>query len=105
MNKLVFSTDSGSNKKQSNGEKKYEKSEGPLKVRIEKKGRGGKSVTVLFNLPFDKDIAKDTKKKLASHLGAGSTFKDSKIEIQGDHVEKVLDFLKSNGIKALRAGG
>lgn len=107
MNKLAYSTESGSHKKnlKDNNKKKYEKSEGPLKVRIEKKGRGGKSVTVLFNLPFDQETAKDEKKKLAQHLGTGTTFKDARIEIQGDHVDKVLAYFEKKGIKAIKAGG
>ncbi|MDB2447242.1 hypothetical protein N9W79_01315 [bacterium] len=108
MNKLVYSSDTGSHKKSGKQDAKDSskgKGEGPIKIRIEKKGRGGKSVTVLFNLPLTKDEAKDLKKQLSSHLGTGSTFKDYRIEFQGDHVQKVLTYLDSNGIKALKAGG
>ena len=42
---------------------------------------------------MSKDDAKDLKKAMASSLGTGSTLKEGRIEIQGDHVEKVLEIL------------
>lgn len=72
--------------------------DGPLKIRVEKKGRGGKAVTVLYNLPMSKEEAKELKSTLSSKLGCGATVKNGTIEIQGSSVEKVKDILKHLGI-------
>ena len=103
MNKLVYSSEKNVSPQKS--EPKTRNVEGPIKVRIEKKGRGGKSVTVVFNLPFTDAEAKSIKKELSSALGAGSTYKAGRIEVQGDHVEKVISFFSNKSMKALKAGG
>lgn len=54
-----------------------------VKLRFEKKGRGGKGVTVLYDISGVEDLqefAKDLKQK----TGSGGTVKDETIEIQGD---------------------
>lgn len=76
-----------------------------LKIRVEKNGRGGKSVTVIFELPHSPDYFADLAKKLKSHCGSGGTFKDGQIEIQGDHREKVKAFLEKAGFRVKLAGG
>ncbi|EQC52429.1 translation initiation factor [Bacteriovorax sp. DB6_IX] len=68
-----------------------------LKLRIEKKGRGGKSVTVIFELPENPDYFKKLAKKLKSHCGTGGSFKEGQIEIQGDQREKIRAFLIKEG--------
>jgi translation initiation factor 1 len=48
-------------------------------------------------------------RELASELkrlcGSGGSAKDGVIEIQGEHVEKVMDALVARGFQAKRAGG
>jgi translation initiation factor 1 len=70
------------------------------KLRIEKAGRGGKEVTVIFNLPRDSNYLKDLAKKLKGSLGTGGTFKseDYTIEIQGDHRPRIRDILTKLGM-------
>ncbi|EQC45269.1 translation initiation factor [Bacteriovorax sp. Seq25_V] len=65
-----------------------------LKLRIEKNGRGGKSVTVIYNLPNNPPFFKELTKKLKNHCGTGGSFKDSTIEIQGDQMNKIREYLK-----------
>lgn len=94
---LVFSSTKKVGRKKNDKKKKaYKASKGPIKIRLEKKGRGGKSVTVLYDLPLTLEEAKALMKKLQSHLACGATFKNSTIELAGDNREKVEAFLKAN---------
>jgi len=81
-----------------------------LKIKLEKNGRGGKIVTVIFDLPYNPDYFEDLTKKLKNTCGTGGTLKkDSptqiQIELQGDHRDKSEIFLQKLGIKTKRAGG
>ena len=69
------------------------------KLRLEKAGRGGKAVTVIFDLPRDPDYLKDLAKKLKSQLGTGGTYKDENntVEIQGEHRDRIRQFLSKMG--------
>jgi translation initiation factor 1 len=58
--------------------------------------RFGKLATVVSG--FDKTInVKDLAKKLKSKLACGGTVKDNKIELQGEHVERVKDLILEEG--------
>ncbi len=105
--KLMYSTETGSHqKKESKGKsKKYDVSEGPVKIRLEKKGRAGKCVTVLFNLPFEKAEARRHMKEIQKLLGIGATLKGAQIEFQGDVFEKVAEYFQCCGVKVVRSGG
>ena len=82
-----------------------------LKLRLEKNSRGGKLVTVLFNLPHSPDYFTTLTKKLKSLCGAGGSFKSAdasgevQIEIQGDHRERISTYLKTLGFVVKLAGG
>lgn len=76
-----------------------------VKIRLEKKARGGKSVTLLFNLPHNPEYFKDLCKKLKAHCGTGGSFKNDNIEIQGDQKNKIKLFLENIGFKVQFAGG
>lgn len=103
--RLVFSTDSGSHKKDKGGEGGWSKAAGPIKMRLETAGRGGKAVTVLFNLPFDEETAKSYLKSMQSAFGCGGAVKDSTLELRGDVRAKVEDFFAKKSLKIVRAGG
>ena len=67
------------------------------KLRMEKAGRGGKIVTVVFGLPnnaaFLKELAKDLKKA----CGTGGTVTGDGVELQGDLRDRVREFLVAKG--------
>ena len=75
------------------------------KIRLESKGRGGKSVSVIFNLPYNPEYFAKLAKKLKSHCGSGGTLKGDQIEIQGDHRQKIKTWLEKEGFKVKLAGG
>jgi len=70
-----------------------------LKIRIEKNQRGGKVVTVIYDLPNNFVYFSDLTKKLKNQCGTGGTFKDDHIELQGDQKEKASAMLLKLGFK------
>ena len=79
--------------------------DGTVRVSRETKGRGGKSVTLVRGLALDDAALATLGKRLRTACGAGGTLKDGVLEVQGDHVERVLAWLQQEGIGAKRAGG
>ncbi|QHE85709.1 translation initiation factor Sui1 [Hydrogenophaga sp. BPS33] len=79
--------------------------DGTVRVSRETKGRGGKAVTLVKGVPLDADALAALGKQLKATCGTGGTVKDGVIEIQGDHVEKVMAALKAKGHSVKRAGG
>jgi len=74
-------------------------------VRRERKGHGGKTVTVIDGvIGSDVELAA-LAQQLKKLCGSGGTIKDGNIEIQGDHCEKVQAKLSELGYKVKRAGG
>lgn len=67
------------------------------KLRVEKKGRGGKSVTVVDGLPRNAAFLKDLCAELKRACGCGGTALESAIELQGDLRERVRDHLVNKG--------
>ena len=74
-------------------------------IRRETKGRGGKTVTVVFNLQLSPADLKALGKSLKAACGSGGTTKDDSIEIQGDHRDAVAAKLQALGYKTKLAGG
>lgn len=79
--------------------------DGVVRVLRETKGRGGKAVTVVRGLPLAPDALAALGKLLRTACGSGGTAKDGVLEIQGDHVERVMALLAADGHKVKRAGG
>jgi translation initiation factor 1 len=79
--------------------------DGTAKVRREKKGRGGKTVTAVYGLDLDPDSLRDLGKKIKQSCGCGGSAKNGVIEIQGDKVDEVIDILEKEGHAAKKAGG
>lgn len=79
--------------------------DGIVRVQRESKGRGGKAVTVVRGVPVDAAGLVKLGQELKATCGSGGTVKDGCIEVQGDHVEKVMASLQQRGYKVKRAGG
>jgi translation initiation factor 1 len=76
-----------------------------VKVGRETKGRGGKGVTVISDLPLDEKSLAELTTKLKTRLGTGGTVKEGRIEIQGDQRERIVAELEAMGYRVRRAGG
>ena len=76
-----------------------------VRVGRETKGRGGKGVTIISDLPLDEKGLTELAAKLKTRLGTGGTVKDGRIEIQGDHRDRIVAELEKMGYRAKRAGG
>lgn len=81
------------------------KGDGVVRVSRETKGRGGKAVTLVKGLALDEAALVALGKQLKAVCGSGGTVKDGVIEVQGDHVERVMAALQKLGHKVKRAGG
>jgi translation initiation factor 1 len=76
-----------------------------LRVQASRKGRKGKTVTVITGLQASEATLTDLLKQLKSQCGAGGTVKETEIEIQGDHTQKLVQVLTKLGYKAKISGG
>jgi len=79
--------------------------DGIVRVSSETKGRAGKGVTLVKGLALDPLALAALGKQLKAACGSGGTVKDGVIEVQGDHCERVVEMLKSQGFVVKRAGG
>jgi translation initiation factor 1 len=76
----------------------------PARVSREKRS-GGKMVTVVSGLDASATDMPALLKALRSACAAGGTVSEGRIELQGDHRDKVLAILKERGYPAKLAGG
>lgn len=76
-----------------------------IRVQTSRKGRGGKTVTLISGFQHPPETLADLAKQLKAQCGTGGTVKDDTIEIQGDHSQKLVDLLIAKGYSAKRSGG
>ena len=76
-----------------------------VRVQVSRKGRGGKTVTIVNGFQHSSDALTALAKQLKAQCGTGGTAKDDAIEIQGDHAQKLVELLIAKGYQAKRSGG
>ena len=73
-----------------------------LKIRLDTKHRAGKVVTLIEGFSGKEKDLEDLGKKLKSFCGTGGSAKDGEIIVQGDQLEKVMQWLVKNGYKQIK---
>lgn len=90
------------------GEKQEEETILPQKqnliVAIEKKNRGGKTVTLVKGFIGKEDDLAELGRKLKTRCGVGGSVKDGEIIIQGEFKTRIADLLKEWGYKVKVSG-
>jgi translation initiation factor 1 len=76
-----------------------------VRVQASRKGRKGKTVTVINGFQSQPETLAKLLKQLKTQCGSGGTVKDDTIEIQGDHTQKLVEILIQLGYKAKISGG
>jgi translation initiation factor 1 len=89
----------------SSGPTDEDKKNARVRVGREVAGRGGKGVSVITGLPLGEAALEELATKLKKSCGAGGVAKDGRIEIQGDHRDKLVAELAKLGYDAKRSGG
>ncbi len=79
--------------------------DGTIRIRREKQGRKGKTVTAIYGLPLAEDETVALSRTLKRRCGTGGTVKDGAIFIQGDHREALAKELRTLGYSVKLAGG
>ncbi len=68
-----------------------------LKIKLETKHRGGKTVTLIEGFVGKQVDKEELIKKLKNHCGTGGSAKDGELLIQGDQRVKIFQWLQKNG--------
>lgn len=76
-----------------------------LRVWLDRKQRGGKTVTLVKGFVGGEDDLTELARMLKSKCGVGGAAKEGEIIIQGDHRDRVVELLIKAGYKAKKAGG
>lgn len=96
---VVFSTATDYDYQTDAGEevKTLEAIEQKLRVRIEKNGRGGKTVTIVSGFIGSETDLKELGKALKSKCGVGGSAKEGEVLVQGDFKQRVIEILRAMG--------
>jgi len=96
---VVYSTDAdfGYSEDSQEGQNTLPKNQQKLRLYMERAGRGGKTVTIVkFFIGSEEDMM-TLCKFLKQKCGVGGSVKDGEIIIQGDHRQRLIEILKTEG--------
>ena len=104
--RVVWSSDDGDLRKARDpGLKARREAGGRVKVKRETRGRRGKAVTAVYDVPLDDAGLKELAGRLKKRCGVGGSVKDGVVELQGDHRDVVVEVLRADGYDVVLAGG
>jgi translation initiation factor 1 len=85
---------------------KAEERKGPARavVRMERKGRGGKEVTVVEQLGLRPAELEVWLKALKGSLGCGGVVEEEALVLQGDHRDRLPSLLEARGVRRVTVG-
>jgi translation initiation factor 1 len=85
---------------------KVEERKGPARavVRMERKGRGGKEVTVVEQLGLRPPELEVWLKALKGSLGCGGVVEEESLVLQGDHRDRLPALLEARGVRRVVVG-
>jgi len=75
-----------------------------IRIRLDKKGRRGKTVTIISGLPLGEKALQEIAAEFKRKCGTGGSVKNREILIQGDRGKKLLQLLEKKGYKAKISG-
>lgn len=105
-NRLVYSTDPGFPLEQPSAEvPTLAAGSQQLRIVLETRHRAGKVMTVIKGFTGKSDDLEALAKQLKNHCGTGGSVKDGEMLIQGDHTEKVLQWLLRQGYTHTKKAG
>ncbi|MDY7227226.1 translation initiation factor [Hyalangium rubrum] len=86
--------------------RKVEERKGPARavVRMERKGRGGKEVTVVEQLELKPSEREVWLKALKGSLGCGGVVEEDALVLQGDHRDRLPALLEARGVRKVIVG-
>jgi translation initiation factor 1 len=73
-------------------------------VRLERKGRGGKEVTLVEQLDLGERELVSWLKALKSALGCGGAVEGTRLVLQGDHRQRLASLLSERGVRKVTVG-
>src|SRR5690242_11490761 len=92
----VYSTTDGDLRKARDPVEKARLASDKVRVRREVGGRKGKTVTTVAGVPLKDPELKALAGRLKKKCGVGGAIKDGVIELQGDHVDTVIELLRAD---------
>ena len=90
--------------KELNIEDDLEHSEQQVSIRVDER-RYGKAMTIVDGLDLSEIDVSDLESELKSQLATGGTVDDGRIELQGDHTDRLPELLEDKGFSVETASG
>ena len=73
-------------------------------LRVERKGRGGKMVTVVERLGLKAEALERWCSELKNELGTGGAVEGQELVFQGDQRQRLVDLLETRGVERVTGG-